>query len=359
MRNNNDDSSDELFKGAWESGAIDAVTTRRKELVASQEYVVDQIFPAGAMHLIGGPSGVGKTSWLLQTLYEWEQGHKLFGEFKSRPCPWVLINCDRSLREMNQTLIRLGLGHWEFESYALEDLIYDPATKRCKSPDFTIDILQRFKYAKLIVVEGLQAVMPDNSKTRSQNKQELLWALEQRYVLAQGNRTVIATTHNPKVAAMGAPANDERSKFLGSQGFIGSCSTMIGFEKHPKIDYMRSVTVMGRNFADIKLQYSSTKENQGRFVLESIGDNAVATDEDNETFLALWATSQPGAFTITDAVTYCMRNDIELSESSVERWLRNEAQSPEGKLERFRVGKRYSYRKRSLDVADGPEVAEG
>lgn len=330
--------------GAFTSPQIDEITARRKQLEESQEWIVDRIFPSGAMHLIGGPSGVGKTTWLFQMLYEWEQGLQLFGEYKSNPCPWVYISADRSIREMQQTLARIGYGDWQFEAYALEELIYIPSRKCCEPPDFTKHVLDKFPYAKLIVMEGLQAIMPDHSKNRSQNKQELLWALEQRLVLSSNNRTVIATTHNPKVGA-NTMQTDERSKFLGSQGFIGSCSTMIGIEKG-KSPESRLVTVMGRNFQDMHLTYSCSNDTNGRFVLESIGHEAIVNETDEKIKFSTWCQTQHVAFSAKDAIACGMRMGI--SDSTVERWLLELAGV--GALEKVREGKKYLYPRPGLVV---------
>lgn len=275
------------FSGRWQSPAISETTRLRHEYRANQKYLVDTIFPCGAMHLIGGPSGVGKTTWLLQQLYDWEQEQMLFGEYKSNPVPWVYVGADRSLREFDMTLCRLGYGAWNIEAYALETLIKNKVSGSFDSPDFTKHILKKFPHAELIVVEGLQALMPDNDKKRSQNKNELIWALEQRHVLAEGQRTIIATTHNPKVAQIGTSTTDERSKFLGSQGFIGSCSTMIGFEKHATNPKGRNVTIMGRNFADLKLKY--IVDAKGRYEIEvNQAGEPVETSEDHEIQFLTW-----------------------------------------------------------------------
>jgi hypothetical protein len=182
---------------------------------------------------------------------------------------------------LNATLSRIGLDKWEFEAHSLEDILPKTSGKITESPDLSKHILKRYEYAELIVIEGLQALMPDVARGRSQNKQELLWALEQRLVLTPQNKTIIATTHNPKIAQQGV--QDDRSKFLGSQGFIGSCSTMIGFEKDEKIEKQRRVKVLGRNFPDIKLIYSL--DECGRFVLEGSQDEQGTelheTDEGN------------------------------------------------------------------------------
>lgn len=331
--------------GAFTSATIDAISDRRVELRQSQEWIVDQIFPAGAMHLIGGPSGVGKTTWLFQMLYEWEQSLPLFGEYASHPVPWVYISCDRSIREMEQTLLRMGLQDWRFECYALEELIYNKAAARCDPPEFARHVLDKFKFAKLVVIEGLQAVMPDHSKARSQNKQELLWALEQRLVLARDNRTVIATTHSPKETAgiAASVSRDDRSKFLGTQGFIGSCSTMISLEKKPDtLQDARIVHVMGRNFKDIQLHYSMDRD--GRFVLENKGTDAVPSETDEKVQFATWCQSQPEPFPAKDAVAYGMRMGV--SDSTVERWLVELCDL--GALERFKDGKRYLYRRKAM-----------
>ena len=306
------------FKGAFESDEITAIMERRRKLSASQEWIVDKIFPAGAMHLIAGGSGVGKTTWLFQMLYEWEQALPLFGEYASHPCPWVYIACDRSLGDMQLTLERIGLGDWEFEAHSLEELLWDQQLKTCRDPNFADHVLRKFEYAKLVVVEGLQAVMPDRSRSRSQNKEELLWALEQRHILAEKGRTVIATTHNPKLVQTQGASVDERSKFLGSQGFIGSCSTMISIDKG-KMEEDRNMIIMGRNFPDIHLSFSQKPENNGRFVLEGVGRKAVVTESDDRVQFMTWAQAQY-EFTVKDSVACGMRMGV--SDATVERWLR-------------------------------------
>lgn len=289
------------WTGGWVGDAIDETTRRREGYQANERWLVDPIFPAGAMHLIGGPSGSGKTTWLLQQLWEWDQGLPLFGKYKSTPVPWVYIGCDRSLRETDKTLQRLGYHDWKFEAYALEDLL--PHTKDAgmlkvkDSPNINQHILAKFPNIELFVIEGLQAVMPDMEKGRSQNKTELLWALSLRLNIEPINKTIIATTHSPKVAAAGGVAQDARSKFLGSQGFIGTCSTMVGFEKDENRPQQRRVKIMGRNFADIDQTYSL--DERGKFVLESEGKEVVETEEDRDTQMLVCA-SRLGEFTVED-----------------------------------------------------------
>lgn len=294
------------WTGGWIGEAIDETTKRREGYQATEKWLVDPIFPSGAMHLIGGPSGSGKTTWLLQQLHEWDQGLPLFGRYKSNPVPWVYIGCDRSLRETDKTLQRLGYHDWKFEAYALEDLlthVKDAGMLKVKeSPSINQHILAKFPDIELFVIEGLQALMPDMERGRSQNKAELLWALSLRLNLEPVNKTIIATTHSPKVTQAGGVAQDARSKFLGSQGFIGTCSTMVGFEKDENRPQQRKVKIMGRNFPDIDQIYSL--DERGKFVLESEGEvgekqTPVETAEDRDTQILI-AASQLLEFTVDE-----------------------------------------------------------
>lgn len=285
----NDSGDRPKHTGGWKSPKITEITEHRRELERTQEWIVDEIFPSGVMHLIGGTSGSLKTRWLLQMLYEWEQEIPFLGQYACHSVPWVYISCDRSMRDTTQTLLKLHFREWEFEAYSLEQLKY--GTGKNKLVDTTMEnILKLFPDHKLFVIEGLQALMPSQVRNQSQNKTELLWALEIRHLLSKNNRTIIATTHNPKTSDKPGVVNDERSKFLGSQGFIGTCSTMVSIEKPPKDVDRRTVTIMGRNFRDIKLDYSVLPG--GIMQLEAIGDEAgsrvVETEQDQEMQFMAW-----------------------------------------------------------------------
>lgn len=72
------------------------------------EYIVDLIIPAEEVHLLGGPSGAGKTRWLMHTLLEWEDGAG-FLDFRSHPVPWVYVAADRSVSSVQRTLRGMGI----------------------------------------------------------------------------------------------------------------------------------------------------------------------------------------------------------------------------------------------------------
>src|SRR5579883_3393726 len=142
----NYDDDDSSWQGAFSGPGISETVKRWKDFDLTEKWIVDQVIPAGAMHLIGGPSGSGKTTWLLQALHDWEQGKPLLNQFTSRPCPWIYVCCDRSLRETRKTLRRLGYDNWEFEAYGLEDLLPKSGNRISEAPDISKHILSKFPH---------------------------------------------------------------------------------------------------------------------------------------------------------------------------------------------------------------------
>lgn len=71
-------------------------------------YLVDVILPENEIHLLGGPSGAGKTRWLLNTLLQWEKGED-FICYPSHPAPWVYVAADRSVSSVQRTLSSMGI----------------------------------------------------------------------------------------------------------------------------------------------------------------------------------------------------------------------------------------------------------
>lgn len=69
----------------------------------AKRYLIDPILPKHEISLLGGPSGAGKTRWLLDTLLQWEEGHDILG-CPSYPVPWAYVSADRSLDSLERTL---------------------------------------------------------------------------------------------------------------------------------------------------------------------------------------------------------------------------------------------------------------
>jgi RecA-family ATPase len=71
--------------------------------------LIDDILPEKEIHLIAGASGAGKTTWVLQTLYnEWQRGKPVLG-YASHPGKWVYVAADRSIVAVHRRLAALHI----------------------------------------------------------------------------------------------------------------------------------------------------------------------------------------------------------------------------------------------------------
>jgi AAA domain len=295
----------------------------RKQLRESQNFIVDVILPAEEIHGVVGDSGGGKTTWLMPQLYDFTHGKPVLG-YESHPCPWVYISCDRSTRATDLTLLRLGLGEWDAPIFAIEDLGLG------KDPDL-MKIRNLFHLTKLFVIEGLQALIPDPPKGRNQNKHEMLWVAELRQNFLCDGRTIIFTTHSPKLKK-GETYTNSRSAMLGSQSLIASCGTLITVEapaESKDATDERIVTVKPRNVPTFSIAYS--RDQDGRFITEKEADAELSVG----IRLLAWPIEQ---ILTTDQVREwfggCYREKSQ-------RWLQEKVKS--GELDRIAQGK---YRKR-------------
>ncbi len=235
---------------------------KRIRLRQDEKYIVEAILPAGELHLVGGASGIGKTTWLLQWLRDWSEGKPIWGH-ESFPCPFVYISFDRGVLTTDRTLRRIGMEDWDFPAYDVSEL---------GLVDYEIwDIVKRFPEARLFVIEGFQALLPDTTKGRGQNKEEMLWSVEVRRKILSLGITIIGITHSPKMKQGEAYAST-RSRFLGSNSLLASTGTLISFDvpedsknaRKPSGTDERQVLIEGPNFRQMTLHYS--RGNDGRFV---------------------------------------------------------------------------------------------
>lgn len=220
---------------------------RRKELRDREKWIVDPIFPAGSMHLIGGASGVGKSTLMFQWLNQWDKGQNILGGESFR-CPWVYVSGDRGTLDTDKTLRRMGLTDWDIPCYSWEEV-------SAKDEPNLIHVAEVFPHAELIVVEGLQAFIPESPK-QTQNKATLMWMIDVRRQILNKGKTIIATVHAPKQSY-----ENNRNNFLGSASLAGATSTLISVTPPANSHTtginrnVREVTIGGRNFADMHLTF--------------------------------------------------------------------------------------------------------
>lgn len=303
-----------------------------RELKESATWVIDTILPTCGIHMLAGSSGAGKTTWLLQQLYEWSNGRNVLG-FAGHPCNWAYISCDRSVRDLMETLTRLGLENcWEAPLYGLEEIT-----------DFqnglTIDTIFNhplFRDTKFFVLEGFQALIPDPPRGMSQNKHEIQWLFQTRDRMTQLNRTLLAVTHPPKQKEKDKFV-DIRSNVLGSASMPAAIGTMIWVEPLPKDEEevkalgsygedQRLVRISSRNAKPMEIIYDI--DERGRFVNPSISGSGLKANIEaalNNTAkhanYDMWVLSQPHREYQRKELVMMMGNLFHISEATVKRWL--------------------------------------
>ncbi len=309
----------------------------------NRRYLIEMIFPTGGLHLFGGPSSAGKTTLLLQSMYSWDHSQPVFGNFASHPCPWVYVSGDRSLSETNATLDRLGYSNWDFECYAMEDLALRDSGNLISEEPTIFHVANRFPDAELIVIEGLQAFLPNTQRGQSQNKADQLWMMRIRDQILNPSkkfpygRTIIATTHTAK-SKQAVGKVDKRNTFLGSAALIGACSTCVAFDSPYDIAAAavttktpiyansgdRLVTVMGRDFPDIELNYSRDKN--GGFILETSRTGniikAETTPDDKELMLDFKLMAHPVEQEVKTFDLKLWAMTVQVNEEFLYKWLK-------------------------------------
>lgn len=301
---------------------------RRLSLRPSDSYIIDPIFPNAAMHVISGPPDIGKTTWLYQILYDWERGKAVLGGCKSNPCDWVYVALDRSLRDADRTLRRLGMDSWNMPAYAIEEVIDRNASKKIDIEPSIFRIVDKFPKCELFVIEGLQMLLPNVGRGQSLNKAQGMWVIKLRDEILNKGITIIAVNHTPK----SSDAAHDRENMLGSQGLIGGLGTTITFglpaDSSGKAQGMlgpsqtdqRLVTVMPKNTPRLYLTYS--RGINGSFDLDSTSTTASDPDTSPNKLVEIYET-MGDATRIFDAHLLAYEGQDELRASQVVKWAKD------------------------------------
>jgi hypothetical protein len=296
------------------------------------EWVVDDIIPSEEVHLICGPSGAGKTTWLMQWLKQWHKGEveSFFGH-KVNPQPFCYVSVERRQRAVQRKLKRLGIDPETFPwiassiSNRLSSLDKVISEARRKYPDTTVLFIDGFAYF---------APGPKPGKTEYKVVGEFL--INCGHICEEKGLTIFAIVHSPKMKADEMYTNP-RQRVLGSVswGAIVDCIMIL----EPQITETKQVTPL-RNFLLLPREapdeiYEMTfetgrleliKEDTLQAVMDAWLRDQVADD---------WEFMKSDAIDFGEDRGYCKR--------SVERWL--EVRCKDGVIQAETRGRNASYRK--------------
>jgi hypothetical protein len=203
-----------------------------------QEFLIDDLLPAGEIHLLAGSSGSGKTTWLFQMLADWQQGKEVFGH-ASHPVPYAYVSVDRSRTSVTRTLQRLGLVDKITRIICREDLpsaiSLGSVLQACreKHPD-----------SKVFFIEGFQTMVGDKGNSYTPVAQ-LLQATTA--YCAQNGLTVVGVCHSPKMK-IEEGFKHPRETVLGSVAWAAFSDTVITMDLDEKTGIV-NLNMLPRNAA--------------------------------------------------------------------------------------------------------------
>lgn len=204
------------------------------------EYLIDQILPSQEIHLLAGPTGAGKTRWLLQALKnQWEKGLPVLG-FESHPVPWCYVSTDRSMRDCYKTFKSIGIN-------PLDMNIIPAWGKEYKSMAQILDAIGKLN-AKLAVIEGFQ------SFSDSIDKQRVKDHLRSIQTQADDGLTVIGVCESPKMKPHEVYANPrQRVSGVAAWGHFSNTIFLVEPASATPGDPGRLLTVCPRHAPDFQV----------------------------------------------------------------------------------------------------------
>lgn len=209
----------------------------------SPEFLIEGILPANEVHLLGGSSGSGKTTFMFQILLaEWQEGKPIFDHL-SHPVPYAYVSLDRSRSSVVRTLERLGLSKTITRLVCQEDLPEDAMSVEA----VVKGAIKVYHDAKLIVIEGFQLLAGDGTGRYTSVARTLKKAAR---LCSQHGLTIIGICHSPKMK-IDESFQHPREMLLGSVSWGAYSDTVITLN----LDEMTGIIhvhVMPRNAASEK-----------------------------------------------------------------------------------------------------------
>lgn len=229
------------------------------------EYIVDNLFWTRTIHLIIGPSGGGKTTWVSQFLIkDWREGVPVLG-FASHPKPFCYIVLDRDYYDVRKTWDDVGLttpGEPEDFPYVIrrEQPGWDNPANLAET--IIHDVMQQWPKTRVLFLDGFTSLTPQGKIND--------YAVVSNFLLKIGrlcsdlDLTAIGLGHTAKLKKDQEIVHD-RECSIGSVAFGGYTGSMIKITHDLKDPAARVLSVQPRHAAAKTLQYRFDK---GLLVLE-------------------------------------------------------------------------------------------
>jgi RecA-family ATPase len=213
---------------------------------ATPEFLVEGILPANEVHLLGGASGSGKTTFTFQCfLHEWQNGRDFLGH-RSNAVPYSYISLDRSRASVMRTLERLNLQNEITRVICQEDIPDD-----CNAIGQVIEkVASIHTDSKLLVVEGYQ--LAAGEKGNSYNPVAQLLKRTGKICIKK-QITVLGICHSPKLKS-DERYSHPRESIMGSAAWGAYSDTIIVLDLNESTGII-TTRVLPRNAASEQYEF--------------------------------------------------------------------------------------------------------
>lgn len=222
---------------------------------SSEDYfLIDDILPANEVHLIGGPSGAGKTRLLFQWLIDW-QSKQVVLEHGCAPFPETMyLACDRSPASIKRTMKSFKEMDWDRLKWA---------SIRGKKEAWK-SLHLNYPSIKFFIIDGIASMTPNGLINDYCTVQEYLCALGD-YCTEYGI-TILGVVHSSKTKQNEKYLNP-RQRIAGSVAWAAFSETVFNLEPcNPDNanDKRRDLYVCPRNSAEYAVKLEMNGE--GRLI---------------------------------------------------------------------------------------------
>jgi AAA domain len=277
----------------------------------ARNFIVDRYLPAGFMHLLAAPVGMGKTTIVMQLIKATETEDVWFGERTRKPNGVLFISADRDREETEETLERMGMTGLQAKFIFTCDYVV--------VPHLELIIERESAPGWLVIVEPFMVFLRDGeNRTGNINdyNQVFNFANRVKRIIRKCEVTLLATGHSAK-AKKGEGYNLVRERTLGSTAWSGAFNTIIYIDPSDTDDQLsplRTLTIFPRNKPGVQIECIQEGEHG---LIVPITQKLAKSPLD----IALAALAEP-EFTYADACRWA--TDAGKTEKTAERWLKEQ-----------------------------------
>lgn len=261
------------------------------------DWLIEDIFDKGRLHMICGPQGSGKTRFLLRLIHDWSQGIPVLGH-ASNPAKFVYIDAARDRKSIKVALRSLGINPSDFFLIDWNEMT---------NATFN-DLLNKIpEETEVIFIDNLAMMLQSENHSDPSSSYTTVFKFLSKLKnwMIKNNKTIIFT-HTFIKSEVGHKYSSPRSKVYGAQAWLQSCETAIMFdEENPQDlrDPYRVLDILVKNYQPKDHIRRYKMQDDGRLVSApklppQVGDKPLLSEEEKETpehilLLSYFPTSEP------------------------------------------------------------------